>query len=103
MPLSTSKDLQTLSDWSFLIDYWNYHTQLMEVAKIVHRTVTKLLGGVPSAVDCEDSLASSLLATRVFAKMLASKPHARPVLYLVFAKAMARHILDNDWPGIIRP
>lgn len=103
MPLSTNRDLQTLSNWTFLVDYGNNRAQLVEVARIVQRTVAKLLSASPSAADCEDSLASSLLTTRVFAKILANKPHARPVLYLVFAKAMARHILDNDWSDIVRP
>lgn len=103
MPLSTSTDHQTLSSWSFIVDYGNHRYQLVDVARIVHRTVSALLGASPTEADCEDSLARSLMATRVFASILARKHHARPVLHLVFAKAMARYILDNDWSDIIRP
>lgn len=103
MALTTAQDQQTLSSWNLSTDYQNHRKELIEVARIVYRTISSILNGQPQPIDCEDALTDALLGTTIFAGILARKRHAAPSLHLPFARAMARHLLDTDWSDIIKP
>lgn len=103
MALLTSQDQQTLSSWSFLADYQNHRVDLVDVARSVYRTVSVIYNASPQPVDCEDALTASLLRISLFAGILRKKRHASPSLHSVFARAMARYLLDNDWNDIVHP
>ena len=103
MLLLTPTQSATLSSWNFLHDYATHRKDLVDVARIVYKTIEKTLGRAPTQAQCEGALKASLLGTNPFSGILASKHHASPVLHGPFAEAMARYLLDKDWDDIIKP
>jgi hypothetical protein len=93
-----STDVAILESWSILKDYGSNKEKLLEVAKPVYRTLQYF--GAPTPQEMEPFLIEALLAADVFKAICASKRHANPALYPVFAQALARHILQDEWNTI---
>lgn len=104
MALTTAQDLATLHSWNLLNDYQRNKAAFVTVAKVVYQTLVTY-GGVPprGPIDVEQPLAAALRVTNIFNMVCAAKLHARPSLYAIFALALARHILDNEWGHVINP
>jgi hypothetical protein len=103
MPLLTAAQRSALAAWSFLKDHQARRADLVDVARIVYKTLEAAGGAAPTAAECEGPLKVALLGVGVFTRMLRSKHHAQPALYDPFAEGMARLLLDDDWADIIRP
>ena len=104
MALTTAADLLTLSSRSFLTDYTTNKNLFIAVGKIVYQTLLTFGGNPgPTPVDMEQPLEVALRSTSVFKTVCAAKLHANPVFYPIFARALARYMMDNDWGDIITP
>ncbi len=103
MVLLTAAQRNTLGSWSFLTDRKNHRAELVDVARIVYKTLAGAGGKAPTSAECETPLKTALLAVGVFAKILQSKQYAQPALHDPFAEAMARLLLDDEWADIILP
>jgi hypothetical protein len=58
---------------------------------------------VDNPAHLEQPFATALQATNIFQRLCSTKPYASPELYPVFALALSRYILDNDWSVISNP
>ena len=98
---TTALDLATLNHWQLLPRYTRNKTEFVAVGKIVYQALTAY-GGPPSGpIDLEQSLALALQVSNVFKN--ACPNHVPPILYPVFALALARYILDNEWIAVSHP
>jgi len=104
MGLTTAQDLEALNSWSILRDYANNQEALLTAGKVAYQML-RYFGGEPppSAGDLEQPLKLALQATGTFKTICATKRHANPALYAVFALALARYMLDFDWRSIASP
>jgi hypothetical protein len=102
MGLTTAQDLAVLEDWGLIRDYNRNKDVLLAVGRGLYHGL-RYYGSEPppSPGDLEQVFILALEATTVFKIICASKGHANPTLHVVFARAMARHILDTDWQSII--
>jgi hypothetical protein len=104
MALTTAQDLATLQSWNLLNDYQRNKAAFIAVAKVVYQTLVNYGGAPPQGpIDIEQPLAAALRVTTIFHRVCAAKRHARPSLYAIFARALARYILDTEWGRIINP
>jgi hypothetical protein len=104
MGLTTAQDLATLSSWSLLRSYQRNKAALLAVGKAVYQVLSLHSGGPPpSAIDMEQPLTAALRVNNVFKAICTSKGHANPSLHAVFALALARYILDFEWPAVTSP
>jgi hypothetical protein len=90
-----STDEAILESWSILKDYGYNREELLAVAGGVHRALRQL--AEPAPQEMEPLLIEALLVSRVFRTICASKRHANPALYSVFARALARYMLQQEW------
>lgn len=102
MALLTSQDLAILSTWSFLRDYARNRDAFLEVGRMAYRILDSLVGPPHNPSDMELALTQGLWATRIFQILCQSKAHATFPLHSVFALALARYMLDNEWTEITR-
>jgi hypothetical protein len=99
MDLLRDTDRRFLTRWQLIADYLKYRKELLDVSKLAYRAV-QLLQVKPEKQDCLDALIEELLLSKHFEIILTSRQHVRYGMYRVFADAMARHLLDNDWDDI---
>ena len=103
MQLTTHLQHVMLSSWSLLVSYQQYRTELANLARITY-SILKNHSGDPwlKAESTANALAISLEGTQVFSKICEEKEKqgANPLLRREFAKALARYIIDMDWPAI---
>jgi hypothetical protein len=103
MGLTTAQDFAVLNSWGFLKDYSNNQVALLAVGKTVFQAIRAFTSWPPQAIDVERPFAAALRVTDVFKAICASKAHANPALYAVFALAFARYMLDFEWQVIAGP
>ncbi|HEY6417858.1 MAG TPA: hypothetical protein VIX59_02550 [Candidatus Binataceae bacterium] len=96
------QDKQQLGSQSLLSDYQRNKNDLILLAKHVYQTAASLLGSVSQPNEIEEALTTTLFRDGIFAKIVNSKPHIPPVLYLGYAESMARVLLDEEWREIQR-
>jgi hypothetical protein len=94
-----STEVAILESWSILNDYGYNRGELLAAARAVYRTAQYV--GEPTTQEMEPLLIEALLVSGVFKTICASKRHANPALYPVFARALARHMLQSEWDVII--
>jgi hypothetical protein len=104
MGLTTAQDLATLHSWSLFRSYRRNKMALLAVGKVTYQILKTHDGGSPpSATDMERPFAAALQVDNVFKAICGSKGHANPSLHASFALAMARYILDVEWPAVTSP
>jgi len=104
MGLTTAQDLATLSSWSLLRSYQSNRVALIAVGKAIYQAIMIHGGGAPpSVIDLEQPFTAALRVDNVFKAICTSKAHANPSLHVVFARAMARYILDVEWLAVTSP
>jgi hypothetical protein len=81
-------------------DYQSQKADLTAIAKVVYNAIEGAVGSAPNEAELEDALMLALLRSSVFAAMVRRRPHINPMLYQGYASALARIMLDNDWPAI---
>jgi len=103
MSLTTPQDEGILKSWSLEKDYANNKDSLLDVGRIVYQALYAFGGEPPpTPEDLEGPLIAALRVNNVFKAICISKGHARPALYPVFARAIARHMLDYEWQVITK-
>jgi hypothetical protein len=104
MGLTTAQDLAILNSWSLLRSYQRNRVALIAVGKAIYQAITIHGAGTPpSAINLEQPFTAALRVDNVFKAICTSKGHANPSLHVVFALAMARYILDLEWPAVTSP
>ena len=101
MGLATAQDLAVLQSWSLGRSYHRNKVALLAVGQTVYQAL-RAFGGEPppSANDLEEPFAAALRVNSAFKAICAGKGHANPGLHAVFARALARYILDFEWQAI---
>jgi hypothetical protein len=107
MALTTRLDIITLGTWSWLTDYTANRTAFIDLARIVYQILAKYaLKSYNSPLgpdDMEGPLTDAIQTCDIFRLLCIAKQHARPALYPVFARTLAKYIIDNEWVTITRP
>ena len=109
MALTTPLDLATLRSWSWLRDYGANKTAFTDIARIVYQVLDKYAvksPNYPLALGPDDllgPLSAAIQTCDMFKILCVSKQHASPVLYRVFARTLAKYIIDNEWGTITVP
>lgn len=104
MGLTTAQDVYNLDTWSWLQDYRRNKKAFIDVARIVYHVLTKHSGIPPNGpAELEQPLGRALMTCDIYKTLWVSKWHAIPALYPVFANLLARYILDDEWPNVIKP
>lgn len=97
----TEFDRRLLERRSFLEGYRNNWKSLVDPARAVFRATTWVAkSSPPRPDDLVEGIALALLTNEVFKQLCWSREYPDEHLHLTFARAMARHILDSDWPVI---
>ena len=99
MGISTAQDRSNLGSQNLYSDYQKHTADLVAVAKIVYAALLALTGS-PQPNDLEPSLTFALFRSGRFARMIRSRPHIHPSLHMPYAAALARVLLDDQWPSI---
>ena len=95
MNLVTSEDDEILEAWNLKRFYQNNTSALIEIARIV-RNVLDAMGAPTDAANLEPHLTIALQAINIFKSICAYEaPFVAPSVYPVFARALARYILDQ--------
>jgi len=97
MGLTTAQDLAVLDDWGLIRDYHTNKVALLSVGQAVFQAFSALGAPPQSAAEMEQPLTATLRGNTVFQAICTSKGHANPALYEVFARALARYIIDFEW------
>jgi hypothetical protein len=85
-------------------DYQGNTGPLVAVGNAVYQALrTFSQGHTISPLDLERPLVAALQVSAVFKMVCATKRHAQPALYAVFALALARYLIDYEWHNITRP
>lgn len=103
MPFCSHAQLSTLQSWSFVSEYTSRRAELVDVGRIVYKTLEGALKRAPTPTECLSHLAFCLLGTKVFAAILQRKQHLPPTLYNTVAVALASYLLDTDWADVAKP
>ena len=103
MQLTTREQFVTLQSWSFVVFYQQNRTALADLARRTYNTLRSHTGDpwVKAEVTA-DILVIALQGALIFIKICEEKETqgANPMLREVFARALARYIIDMDWPAI---
>ena len=103
MALTTLPDILTLSGWSWLRDYTANKTAFIDLARIVYQVLANYAVFPLGPDDMADHLTVAIQTCDIFKHLCVAKPHARPDLYPVFARLLAKYIIDDEWVIITRP
>lgn len=105
MALTTPQDIATLNSWSWLKDYTANKAAFIDFARILYQVFAKYAAASPpiGPDDMEGPLTVAIQTCDIFKQLCATKKHARPDLYPVFARLLAKYIIDHEWATIIGP
>jgi hypothetical protein len=107
MALTTTLDIVTLRSWSWLRDYTANRTAFIDFARIIYQVLSKYAVKSQNPPlgpdDMEGPLTVAIQTCDIFKLLCAAKQHARPDLYPVFARLLAKYIIDNEWVMITQP
>jgi hypothetical protein len=106
MALTTPQDITTLDSWSWLRDYAANKTAFIDLARIIYQLFAKYAANPRPPLgpdDLEEPLTMAIRTSNIFKLLCVAKPHARPSLHAVFARLLAKYIIDCDWVTITRP
>jgi hypothetical protein len=107
MALTTPLDKIMLGSWSWLRDYTANKTAFIDLARIVYEVLAKYAvksyNSPLGPDDVEGPLTAAIQTCNIFKLLCTTKQHARPGLYPVFARTLAKYIIDNEWVAITRP
>jgi hypothetical protein len=104
MALCTPNDEPTLRTWNVLRDYNRNRVAFIAFGKACYRALLNHGGAtvaVPSAL--ERPLQATLEVQTLFKAICATKRHATPNMNQVWALALSRYMLDNEWTTLIAP
>lgn len=104
MALLTAQDATTFQSWGFPAELKKHRQAFIDTARAVHRALEPVCNpSAPQPADCEPSLAGALLATSYFTSILqgGGRKLARPSIYPIFARIVARYVLDSFWNEIV--
>lgn len=95
-------DRQLLERWNFLRGYQNNWQTLVSVPQAEFRARRTAGVSSPRPTEMVEGIAVALLANYVFMELCTAKrDYLDPTLDLTMARAMARYMLDHDWPVIV--
>ena len=104
MSLATASDYAFLSSWNFRNEYPQHRDPLVQLGKDVFQLLKSIAGVAPQESDCEVLLTWALLGGKDFAAIVANwvnLPNPRdPYWRYFFVGAIARWMLDQEWPDI---
>jgi hypothetical protein len=104
MALCTPNDEPTLRSWNVLQDYNSNRVAFIGFGKACYQALLAHGGAtvaVPSAL--ERPLQATLEVQTLFKAICAAKGHATPNMTQVWALALSRYMLDNEWAILITP
>lgn len=107
MALTTAEDAQVLQGWSWLTFYQRNRSTLVAIAKGVYERYSGLASQsapvpiVPAHI--EQHLIAVLQQRPIFQRACASgaRAYVQQDIHPLFAQALVRYILDQDWTFII--
>jgi hypothetical protein len=106
MALTTPHEIATLNSWSWLRDYRANRATFIDFARILYQVFAKYAASASPPIgpdEMEGPLTVAIQTCDIFKHLCATKQHARPDLYPVFARLLAKYIIDHEWPIIIGP
>jgi hypothetical protein len=106
MALTTQQDIATLDSWSWLRDYTSNKPAFIDLSRITYEVLSKYAANPKPPLgpdDMEEPLTVAIRVSNVFKLLCVAKPHASPALHPVFARLLAKYIIDFEWARISRP
>ena len=105
MALTTQQDITTLDSWSWLRDYTANKPAFIDLARIIYQVLAKFAANPNPPLgpdDMEEPLTIAIRTSNIFRLLCAAKLHASPALHPVFARLLAKYIIDFEWVSISR-
>jgi hypothetical protein len=104
MAFLTATDDQLLKSWNFYADSANDTQFFIDVGKAAYKSMMYHGKHPPQPGQLVAIFRISLLASQKFANyMNTKKSHMLPAIWPVFATAVVRYMLDNQWGAISGP
>lgn len=101
MGLTTGQDSTILQSYSFGSFYQGNRGALVNTARTVYQQyTTRNKGSTVAPTDLVPHLTLALRGMHIFQKICNAKRFVNPSVHPVFARALARYLLDQDWISI---